>query len=299
MPTVHVQASDQNPITHWEFDFFNDAGRAIDQIKGEGTPPNTMVWNNWRRHGLPAGTDPRYRCGLTVHDLAGNRSTNETTFAFIDLQRGLDEEPAVAEQSEAHEQILATPGLAFDSNSFEINDESRSSLEKVAEALNADPHARAVIEGHTDDRGDAAFNLELSRKRADSVMMYLVDEFDIDPSQLSAVGYGEERPVADNETEANRRKNRRVEVVVIKDEAESQEQENAAVSASQYTEKDAIEAESMYAPKYTLLVSSFKSRENAEVLVELLESLGLEEAVHLAPVMIDSEQWYRVDCRPV
>ncbi len=294
VPTVHVQASDQNPITHWEFNFFNDTGRAIDQIKGEGTPPNTMVWNNWRRHGLPAGADPRYRCGLTVHDLAGNRSTNETTFAFIDLQRGLDEEPAVIEQSEAREQILATPGLAFDSNSFEINDESRSSLEKVAEALNADPYARAVIEGHTDDRGDAAFNLELSRKRADAVMMYLVDEFDIDPSQLSAIGYGEERPVADNETEANRRKNRRVEVVVIKDEAESQEQENAAVSASQYTEKDAIEAESMYAPKYTLLVSSFKSRENAEVLVELLQSLGLEEAVHLAPVMIDSEQWYRV-----
>ena len=125
-------------------------------------------------------------------------------------------------------------------------------------------------------------------------MAYLVDEFNIQPSQLSAIGYGEERPVADNETEVNRRKNRRVEVVVIKDEADSQEQENATVSASQYTEKDAIEVESMYAPKYTLLVSSFKSRENAQVLVELLEALNLGEAVRLAPVMIESEQWYRV-----
>ena len=294
VPTVHAQASDQNPITHWEFEFFNDAGSAIDQIKGKGDPPNTMVWNNWRQHDLPVGTDPQYRCGLTVHDLAGNRATNETTIAFIDLKRGLDEETAVNEQRAERELMLTMPGLAFDSNSFEINDESRPSLEKVAEALNADPYARAVIEGHTDDRGDAAFNLELSRKRADAVMMYLVEEFNIDPSQLSAIGYGEERPAADNETETNRQKNRRVEVVVIKDEADSEEQAFSMDSASQYTEKDALEAESMYAPKYTLLVSSFKSRENAEVLVELLESLGLGEAVHLAPVMIDSEQWYRV-----
>ena len=298
VPTVHAQASDQNPITHWEFKFFNDAGSAIDQIKGEGDPPNTMVWNNWRQHDLPAGTNPQYRCGLTVHDQAGNRATHETTFAFIDLKRGLDHEPVITEQSVKRELILTMPGLAFDSNSFEIDDESRPSLEKVAEALNGDPNARAVIEGHTDDRGDAGYNLELSRKRANAVMAYLVEEFSIQPSQLSAIGYGEERPIADNDTETNQQKNRRVEIVVLKDEVDSQEQMDAQVSSTQpgahYTSKEAIEAESAYPPRYTLLVSSFKSRENAQVLVELLEGLDLGEAVRLAAVMIDSEQWYRV-----
>ena len=298
VPTVHAQASDQNSITRWEFEFFNDAGGAIDKIKGEGDPPNAMVWNNWRRHDLPRGTDPRYRCGLTVHDQAGNRATHETTFAFIDLNQGLDEEPAVSEPSAERELILTMPGLAFDSNSFEIDDESRPSLEKVAEALNADPEARAVIEGHTDDRGDAGYNLDLSRKRADVVMAYLLDEFNIEPSQLSAIGYGEERPIADNDTDANRQKNRRVEIVILKDEVDSQEQTSAEVSSTQptvhYASKSAIEAESAYPASYTLLVSSFKSRENAEILVELLEALNLGETVRLAPVIIESEQWYRV-----
>ena len=298
VPTVHAQASDLNPITHWEFEFFNDTGRAIDQIKGEGNPPNTMVWNNWRQHELPTGADPQYRCGLTVHDLAGNRATQETTFAFIDLKIELDQEQAISEYSPERELVLTMPGLAFDSNSFEINDESRPSLERVVEALSADPLARAVIEGHTDDRGDPSYNLELSRKRANAVMTYLVDEFGIQPSRLSAIGYGEERPIDNNDTEVNRQKNRRVEIVVIKDEPDSQEQMNAQVSstqpAAQRTPKEAIEAESAYPPRYTLLVSSFKSRENAEVLVELLEALDLGEAVHLATVMIQSEQWYRV-----
>jgi outer membrane protein OmpA-like peptidoglycan-associated protein len=298
VPTVHVQASDLNPIGHWELQFFNDTGSAIDQIKGEGDPPNTMVWNNWRQHELPTGADPQYRCGLTVHDFAGNRATHETTFAFIDLKGGLDQRQATDEHNVKRELVLTMPELAFDSNSFEINDESRPSLERVVEALGANPLARAVIEGHTDDRGDAGYNRELSRKRANAVMTYLVDEFSIQPSRLSAIGYGEERPITDNDTETNQQKNRRVEIVVLKDEADSQEQVNAQVSstqpATQQTPKEAIEAESAYPPRYTLLVSSFKSRGNAQVLVELLEALDLGEAVRLAPVMIQSEQWYRV-----
>ena len=298
VPTVHVQASDLNPIGNWEFQFFNDAGSAIDQIKGEGDPPSTMVWNNWRQHELPSGADPQYRCGLTVHDFAGNRATHEATFAFIDLKGRPDNGQTTDEHIVKRELVVTMPGLAFDSDSFEINDESRPSLERVVEALGANPLARAVIEGHTDDRGDADYNLELSRQRANAVMTYLLDEFSIQPSRLSAIGYGEERPIADNDTEANQQRNRRVEIAILKDEADSQEQVIAQVSSTQsavqHTSKEEIEAESAYPPRYTLLVSSFKNRENAQILVELLEALDLGEAVSLAPVMIQSEQWYRV-----
>ena len=72
------------------------------------------------------------------------------------------------------------------------------------------PGTEAVIEGHTDDVGDADLNRRLSRRRAESVMNYLIDEFDIDESRLSAVGYGPDEPIASNETSAGRRKNRRV-----------------------------------------------------------------------------------------
>jgi OOP family OmpA-OmpF porin len=70
-----------------------------------------------------------------------------------------------------------------------------------------------VVEGHTDSIGTREYNLDLSRKRAESVKQYLVEEFGISEFRISTEAYGESRPVADNKTDAGRQKNRRVEGV--------------------------------------------------------------------------------------
>jgi OOP family OmpA-OmpF porin len=77
------------------------------------------------------------------------------------------------------------------------------------------PELRLSIEGHTDADGDDDFNRELSERRADSVRRYLVERYGVDGGRLEAVGHGEARPVADNDTPVGKQQNRRVELVRI------------------------------------------------------------------------------------
>ena len=76
------------------------------------------------------------------------------------------------------------------------------------------PNTNAIIEGHTDNVGKEAYNVRLSKARADSVKQYLVDKFGIDATTVEAVGYGPSRPVADNSTPEGKQKNRRVDAVL-------------------------------------------------------------------------------------
>jgi adhesin transport system outer membrane protein len=102
--------------------------------------------------------------------------------------------------------------FAYDSSLVPDGEDQR--LREAAEFLQKYPHLSGVIEGHTDYVGSEAYNKDLSQRRADSVLRYLVDRLGISPSRLQAVGYGEERPMATNETEEGRSLNRRVELVL-------------------------------------------------------------------------------------
>jgi len=107
--------------------------------------------------------------------------------------------------------------IYFASDSAEILPESYPQLKEVGEALNSPQLApyRFIIEGHTDSTGEAENNLELSKKRAQSVKDYLLSNYSIDPGKLEIIGYGQEKPVASNETPQGRALNRRVEFVRI------------------------------------------------------------------------------------
>ena len=74
-----------------------------------------------------------------------------------------------------------------------------------------------VVAGHTDNTGSDSLNYNLSKRRAENIAAYLMTERKIDPSRILTVGYGERSPVADNQTEVGRAKNRRVEILVYKD----------------------------------------------------------------------------------
>lgn len=98
----------------------------------------------------------------------------------------------------------------FDSNSDVVKSEYLGEIKAVADFLNTYPGTKAVIEGHTDTTGSASYNKSLSQRRADAVAKVLVDSFSIDSSRVSAIGYGEERPIADESTREGLLANRRV-----------------------------------------------------------------------------------------
>lgn len=112
--------------------------------------------------------------------------------------------------------------IYFDSGRTGVKSRSYRMLNNLAEVLSKQDAIRLLkIEGHTDNRGPAAFNRTLSQQRADAVRVYLQEQ-GIDPSRLEATGYGEERPVAPNTTRRGRDANRRVELLIgdcIEDES--------------------------------------------------------------------------------
>jgi lipid-binding SYLF domain-containing protein len=102
----------------------------------------------------------------------------------------------------------------FASGKAELTPDSEGTLLKVAQAMKDNPDWQVRVEGFTDSTGNAASNLKLSEERAESVANWLADH-GVDRSRLTTKGYGEDRPVASNDTEAGRRKNRRVELVRV------------------------------------------------------------------------------------
>jgi OOP family OmpA-OmpF porin len=101
-------------------------------------------------------------------------------------------------------------GINFKTGSADITKNSNVVLDKVVQVLTDYPDVRIEISGHTDNVGKPEFNRELSQKRADAVKQYLINK-GIKPERLTAVGFGLEKPIADNKTAAGKAKNRRTE----------------------------------------------------------------------------------------
>jgi len=106
-------------------------------------------------------------------------------------------------------------GLNFAVGKSVIRPEQFGLLTKVQDAIQVFPGCHVRIEGHTDSHGTDSMNLQLSQERAEAVRQYLVANMRLDPQIIEAVGYGETRPIANNETEEGRTKNRRIDVVIL------------------------------------------------------------------------------------
>ncbi|MBI5101859.1 MAG: OmpA family protein [Nitrospirae bacterium] len=102
--------------------------------------------------------------------------------------------------------------INFDTGKAAIKPESQPLVDQVAKLLKNNPSLTVSIEGHTDNVGNSAKNKELSKQRAESVVNALTKQ-GIAAKRLSAAGWGQEKPVADNKTEEGKAKNRRVEIV--------------------------------------------------------------------------------------
>ncbi|GAB3895472.1 OmpA family protein [Spirosoma agri] len=103
--------------------------------------------------------------------------------------------------------------ILFDVNSYTLKPETKRQLTEFAQTLNKYEDTDIRIEGHADATGSDDLNLKLSRQRADAVGSYLESQ-GVKTSRVDEIGYGEAQPIADNSTEAGRRKNRRVDIAV-------------------------------------------------------------------------------------
>jgi len=118
--------------------------------------------------------------------------------------------PAI--KKEVQQKIISiAKAIYFNTGSNVIKSSSKRKLNELVKILNGYPELNMIVEGHTDDRGDDDMNMKLSQRRADAVKAYLVKK-GVAEHRLTAMGYGETSPIADNKKAAGRKLNRRVEL---------------------------------------------------------------------------------------
>lgn len=114
--------------------------------------------------------------------------------------------------------ISLADNMLFKSGSYEVNDRAMQTLEKIAKIIKDYGDYDVLVEGNTDDvpinRTNIRNNWDLSALRASSIVQVLQNDFDVNPSRLSAAGRGEYNPIADNGSELGRQRNRRTEIII-------------------------------------------------------------------------------------
>lgn len=157
----------------------------------------------------PAGCPDKDTDGDGIMDSADQCDDEREVYnGFEDLDGCPDERPAEIEEFDG-----IIPGIEFDFEKATIRPSSQPVLDRAVEILEK-YGLRVRITGHTDDVGTPEFNEELSRQRAEAVKAYLV-EAGVDPSRIEIEGRGATEPLAPNDSEANRAKNRRIEFKVL------------------------------------------------------------------------------------
>ena len=162
-------------------------------------------------------TVPREDGGITWCRVQTSVSAARTILDIIDekpLETILEFTPAQMMAALDADGKVALYGILFDFDKATLQQSSNKQLQDVLTLLLNNPDLRLEIQGHTDSDGSADYNLQLSQRRAESVHQYLL-LFGIDPSRIQARGYGESMPVAPNDTDENKAKNRRVELTRI------------------------------------------------------------------------------------
>lgn len=112
------------------------------------------------------------------------------------------------------EKVIALNGVTFEFNKERLRPDAQTILDGASEILKRYPDMNVEVAGHTDNVGPDAYNQQLSERRADAVRTYFI-EHGIPGEQMTIHGYGEAEPVADNETEEGRERNRRVELRIL------------------------------------------------------------------------------------
>ena len=164
------------------------------------------------------------QCGVSVKgdDLANDSAMNDFVEKIFLAQKPAEAPPPPVEEMkkapEVEQKILekgrATLDVKFDFDKAVVKPKYYKDIQSVADVMKKYPDLKIAIEGHTDNVGGKKYNLNLSQKRAEAIKNVMVTKFEIEPSRLTAKGFGESKPIASNSTKEGRQKNRRVEAAV-------------------------------------------------------------------------------------
>ncbi len=181
------------------------------QVMAHNEPRTQGYWVDSRGELVRSGTGLCWRTGYWTPEMAIEECDPELVkTAEAPAQEAVPVPGTVPERIK----YCTTLDIQFEIDRYAIQHEYEASVDRLGAYLRKYPDTTAVIEGHTDEVGTDEYNMQLSQRRANSVVEYLVNHSGIDRSRLRAVGYGKTRPVADNHTEEGKRQNRRIDSII-------------------------------------------------------------------------------------
>jgi len=209
---IELDGKDEYGIDRWELNVISENGFLFKKFSGEGNPPEKLKWDGVgdKRELVESASD--YILEFNATDFAGNKSETVRDRISVDVlvvvtERGLK---------------MRISNIQFPFGSSRIKKRGRRILDRVYSILERYGDYNVVIEGHTDDIGKESYNVKLSEARALSVKKYLESKGTA-PERLQYRGLGESMPFYPNSNVENRRRNRRVEFLLIKHKGEGEE----------------------------------------------------------------------------
>ncbi len=178
----------------------------------EGMSAETDAQGKFELRNIPTGFEVLSARAAGYEDGTGTADIgegDENQDVFILLTKG--KSAAFGNRQIKVGESITLDNILFDQGKADIRPESRQTLDNVADFLKANPTAEIELSGHTSSEGDAAYNRSLSYKRVNACKQYITSK-GIAEDRIFAVGHGPDHPIAPNDTEANRAKNRRVEM---------------------------------------------------------------------------------------
>jgi uncharacterized repeat protein (TIGR01451 family) len=185
------------PPKSWRLNIFAADGTAAHSLHGDGVPQQPLNWDGRLDSGelVTGGSIYQYQIE--------NRYADGTITRSPRRMFGVDHTSAIA---------MNLTGSAFITGSDRLSKTAREALSEAAAILRQHPHEKIIIEGHTDSTGSAAYNLNLSRRRAQAALQYLTEVEGLPADRFVTRGRGEDQPLTSNRFEEGRLLNRRVEI---------------------------------------------------------------------------------------
>lgn len=193
----------------WKLLLENSGGETIRTLSGAGAPPREISWDGRTEDGRHVEGGALYRYRMEVSYTDDSVSTSGLRIFAVNRVSALS---------------LNLTGSAFEFNSAVLGARARRVLKETASVLGKHPEEKVTVEGHTDGIGTEKYNLDLSRRRAEAAVEFLVAECGIPADRFLVHWYGKSRPIAGNDTPVGRELNRRVEL-----KGEFRETQRAAV----------------------------------------------------------------------
>jgi outer membrane protein OmpA-like peptidoglycan-associated protein len=204
--TIESDIRDLTGILNWKATIYTSDDRIFKTILGTGEPAEEIYWDGISDSGILVDSGEDYYIVLEAVDEGFNTGVSEKIPFSIDI---------LVESTERGLKIRVS-NVEFGFNTAELRGEKTFRiLDKIVAILQKYGRYSVVVEGHTDGTGDETYNKELSERRAEAVGIYLMDN-GIDPDRLEFVGQGPQFPIDTNTTAEGRRRNRRVEFLLIR-----------------------------------------------------------------------------------